>query len=317
MVGAYMKTRTVLRNSIVCLWAAGLVLSAVYPRASSAQAERPNGLAPIIRLGFIPGDGKVEVQKSSDELAKLIESKTGIRVVPYVGSSYGDLIDKVEKREVDLAFLSALSFVEAESRVDLKVLLKKVWDKGFYYSVLLARADSGIRKLSDLKGKRIGLVDRKSGSGAMYPIMAMNRAKLKVPSDFKSVIYTGSHNQSVHALKTGAVDAIAIFSNDAKGKDSAWTQHGGLLKDVRVLWASAAIPNDPLCVRSDFYESQPKLTHDFMFGLIELNEDAKLGERFRQLLGVKSLMTATSQQYEPVREMQRELKAISAPGENP
>lgn len=313
MVGAYMKIRNVIFSVAVCCWSIGL-LSMV--SQAQAQTARSTGLAPMIRLGFIPGDGKIELQKSSDELAKLIESKTGIRVVPYVGSSYSDLIDKVAKREVDFAFLSALSYVEAESKVDLKVLLKKVWDKGFYYSVLLVRADSGIRKISDLKGKRIGLVDQKSGSGAMYPIMALSRAKLKVPTDFKAVIYTGSHNQSVHALKTGAVDAIAIFSNDAKGKDSAWTQHGGLLKDVRVLWASSAIPNDPLCVRSDFYETQPKLTHDFMFGLIELNDDAKVGENFRRLLGVKSLMTATSQQYEPVREMQRELKNISLPGED-
>lgn len=286
-------------------------------RSVDAQQASATGLAPIIRLGFIPGDGKAEVQKSSDELAKLIEAKTGIRVVPYVGTTYGDLIDKVAKREVDLAFLSALSFVEAESKVDLKVLLKKVWDKSFYYSVLLVRADSGIRKLSDLKGKRLGLVDKKSGSGAMYPIMALSQAKLKFPTDFKSVVYTGSHNQSVYALKQGAVDAIAVFSNDSKAKDSAWTQHGGLLKDVRLLWSSPAIPNDPLCVRSDFYEKHPKLTHDFMFGLIELNEDAKSGETFRRLLGVKSLMTATSQQYDPVREMQRELKSLSLPGEGP
>lgn len=312
-----MIIRTVFQNLLFGLCVVCWTWAAANAQSSSAQADRPTGLAPIIRLGFIPGDGKAELQKSSEELSKLIESKTGIRVVPYVGTSYGDLIDKVAKREVDFAFLSALSYVEAESKVDLKVLLKKVWDKGFYYSVILVRADSNIRKISDLKGKRLGFVDKKSGSGALYPIAALNRARLKVPSDFKTVIYTGSHNQSVHALKTGAVDAVAIFSNDPKGKDSAWTQHGGLLKDVRVLWSSSAIPNDPLCVRADFYEAQPKLTHEFMFGLIELNEDSKLGETFRQLLGVKSLMTATSQQYEPVREMQREMKAILIPGESP
>jgi phosphonate transport system substrate-binding protein len=106
-----------------------------------------------------------------------------------------------------------------------------------------------------------------------------------------------------------------VFANDAKAEDSAWTQHGGKQKEVRMLWASPAIPNDPLCVRTEFYDSNPKLTHDFMFGLIELNESVSDGSRFRKLLGVKSLMTATSQQYSPVRDMLREMKTLVREGE--
>lgn len=294
MVGVYRKSTFILSFFFTLLYA-GVVL---------ADAEGP-WKAPVIRLGFLPGEGAADLKLKGDDLAKMIGKKTGIEVRPYVGTSYSDLIEKIAQKKVDIAFLSALSYVEAESQVGLKVLLKKVWDKGFYYSVILTDSRSSIRTLKDLKGKRMAFVDKKSASGYLYPTAALSKAGLRVPEDFKSVVYSGSHDQSVHALKAKAADAIAVFSNDPKGKDSAWTQHQGAMKDVRAVWGSAAIPNDPLCVRNDFYELNPKLTHDFMFGLIELNEDPQLGAEFRRLLGIKSLMTATSGQYEPVREMHR------------
>jgi phosphonate transport system substrate-binding protein len=60
-------------------------------------------------------------------------------------------------------------------------------------------------------------------------------------------------------------------------------------------------------VRQDFYDANPRISHDLMFAMIELLEDAKDGARFKQALGVSSMALATSQQYEPVREMVREL----------
>ena len=76
---------------------------------------------------------------------------------------------------------------------------------------------------------------------------------------------------------------------------------------MKPLWVSVPIPNDPFCVRSDFYEANPKISHDLMFALIELDDDAKEGSNFKKLLGVSSLMLATSQQYEPVRDLVKEL----------
>jgi len=70
---------------------------------------------------------------------------------------------------------------------------------------------------------------------------------------------------------------------------------------------SEPIPNDPFVVRQDFYDSYPRISHDLMFALIEINDDPKDGARFKKLLSASSLMFATSQQYEPVREMVKEL----------
>jgi ABC-type phosphate/phosphonate transport system substrate-binding protein len=71
---------------------------------------------------FIPGEGAADLKLKGDDLAKMIGKKTGIEVRPYIGTSYSDLIEKIAQKKVDIAFLSALSYVEAESQVGLKVL---------------------------------------------------------------------------------------------------------------------------------------------------------------------------------------------------
>ncbi len=259
-----------------------------------------------VTIGYIPGEAAADLKARGEELAVLLQKRTGLKVQTYVGTSYGDLVQKMSEKKIDFAFLSALSFVEVEKQSGVRVLLKKVWEQGYYHSVLMVPTASKIRKPLDLKGKRIAFVDEKSASGYLYPLVLLKDLGLDSAKDIKPV-FSGGHDKSVELLKKGEVDAIAVFANDEKGRDSAWTHHKGRARDVRVIWSSAAIPNDPLCVRVDFYERYPKTTHDLMFGLIEMNEDASTGPELKRILGVQGLMLATSQQYEPVREMAKKL----------
>ena len=259
-----------------------------------------------VTIGYIPGEAAADLKARGEELAALLQKRTGIKLQTYVGTSYGDLVQKMSEKKIDFAFLSALSFVEVEKQANVRVLLKKVWEQGYYHSVLMVPKASKIRRPLDLKGKRIAFVDEKSASGYLYPLVFLRGLGLDPQKDIKSV-FSGGHDKSVELLKKGEVDAIAVFANDAKGRDSAWTHHKGRMGEVRVIWSSAAIPNDPFCVRADFYERYPKTTHDLMFGLIEMNEDPTAGPELKRLLGVQGLMLATSQQYEPVREMSKQL----------
>ena len=94
--------------------------------------------------------------------------------------------------------------------------------------------------------------------------------------DFKSTVFSGSHSNSVELLEEASVDAIAVFADDAKAIRNAWGKYAGLKKSTnkknskkaKVLWVSEPIPNDPFCVRKDFYEAYPKLTHSLMTAIL-------------------------------------------------
>ncbi len=290
------------------------LVTLVAAAATAFSIARAHGATPAaVTIGYVASDGASDLKSRGQELASMIEKRTGIKVNTYAGGSYADLVQQMIDKNVDFAFLSALAYVEAEDRTGLKVLLKKVWQQGFYYSVLLVKSSSKIRKLADLKGKRIAFVDEKSASGYLYPRVFLRGAGIDPTKDFKTVVFTGSHEKSVDLLRKGDVDVIAVFANDKRGEDSAWTHQKNPSSAVRVVWSSAAIPNDPFCVRDSFYSEFPTSTHDLMFGLAEIDKDPSIGPEFKRLLGITSLVPATSQQYDPVREMFRLIKRSEDP----
>jgi len=263
-----------------------------------------------IRLGFVPGEAPEQLSKNAHELARLLQSKIHIPVKVIIPKNYQNLIDQMKNKDVDFAFFTAMTFVLAEKEAQAKVLLKKVWKEPYYYSAILTRQSSKIRSVSGLKGKTIAFVDEKSASGFLYPMVMFKKKKIDTDHFFAKKIFAGNHQAAVRAVVDGKADAAAVFSDDPKAHDSAWTQYAptALKKKARLLWISEPIPNDPFCVRQDFYDENPKLTHDIMFALIDLAGMEGEPNYLKKLLDVKELKMATSRQYDPVREMIKELK---------
>lgn len=267
------------------------------------------GQVKTITIGMLPGGNPQVIEKESFILAEKLQNKMGQPVQVYISKNYSGMIEALKNKKVDLAILSALTYVAAEKEVEVKVLLKKTWSNGpFYYSSIIVRADSKIKNIKDLKNKKIAFVDEKSTSGYLYPQVYL-RKKSIADKDFDSLVFSGNHAASIDMLETGKVDAVAVFSDDEKGKYGAWTRFGKSKKlKVRVLWTSEPIPNDPIVVRQDFYDQNPKLTHELMYNLIEIQSESS--DSLTEVLGTSELMPATSRQYDPVREMVKSFQAV-------
>lgn len=271
-----------------------------------AQVLRAEVPPKSITIGFIPGGSPENIKKQSLDLAQLLQKELGLSVNIYVSKNYSGLIEAMKSKKVDFAFFSSMTYVLAEKQVAMKVLLKKVWDSPFYYSAWVTSKNSKIKKPEDLRGQTVAFVDEKSSSGYLYPLAYLKSKKLN-ERDFKAVKYSGNHSQSVVMLEKKEVDAIAVFSDDADGKKGAWTKFSKNPSQFKIIWVSEPIPNDPFCVREEFYSQFPKLTHTLMFSLIEILETHKSSGRFAEVLGSKDLVPATSRQYDPVREMVKSL----------
>ncbi len=261
-----------------------------------------NELPKKLIIGFIPSGNPETIKAESFDLALEIEKRIHTPVEVYISKDYSDLVSAMKDKKIDFAFFSALTFVQTEKQTQVKVLLKKIWEQPYYYATLVSRRDSGIKNLQQLKNKKIAFVDQYSSSGYLYPMVWLKKNKFEI-KNFKEVIYAGNHQESVRLLESKKVDVIATFTDDDKLKFGSWTRFGtGLLK-VNKIWISEAIPNDPFCVRQDFYDRYPKLTHDLMFQLIDINDQAQLNKKYMNILGSQGLIPATSRQYDPVREM--------------
>jgi phosphonate transport system substrate-binding protein len=172
--------------------------------------------------------------------------------------------------------------------------------------MIVTRKDSKLHKLEDLKGKRFAFVDEKSTSGYLYPRVMFKKKKINTATYFKETYFAGNHQAAIMDVVNKKADAAAVFSDDTKGKKSAWHKFSpDTVKNQFVIWASEPIPNDPFCVRLDFYDKYPRMTHDLMFALIDLKDSKE--NLLKKLLGVNELMLATTKQYDPVREVVHEL----------
>lgn len=299
-------------NQLKCiskLFSAAVVLTAMIVTSISLLVAQAQAQAPTtpqqITIGFLPNWSSEELKKGSVPMARELQKRLGVPVSVYMAKSYSSLIKAMKDRKVDFAFMSAMSFVEAEKEVQLQVLLKKVWDSPNYHSVLLSLKNSKIEKLADLKGKRVAFVDEKSTSGYLYPLRALRQHGLE-----KQIIskFSGSHAQSVKWLEDREVDAIAVFADDLQGKKSAWQKFAREKDGVQKIWISEAIPNDPFCVSKDFYDKYPKLTHALMASLIDAYDLLKSQKEVQEVFGAQSFMTATSGQYDSIRRLSYELK---------
>ena len=261
-----------------------------------------------LTVGMLPGGEPQAIERESYIMAEKLQSKLGRPVQIYISKNYTGMIEALKNKKVDLAILSSMTYVMAEKETNIKVLLKKTWSNGpFYYSALIVKASSGIKSVKDLKNKRVGFVDEKSTSGYLYPQVFLRKNSLDEKT-FKSIQFSGNHAASVELLEAGKVDVIAVFADDEKAKHGAWTRFAkGKLK-VRTLWISEPIPNDPIVVRQDFYDQNPKLTHELMYNLIEIQSEAQSG--LDEILGTSDLMPATSRQYDPVREMVKSFQSV-------
>lgn len=261
-----------------------------------------------ITIGIVPGGNPKAVEKESFFLAEKLQSKLGQPVQVYISKNYTGMIEALKNKKVDLAILSAMTYVLAEKETDVKVLLKKTWNNAaFYYSSIITRQNSKIKTIKDLKNKNIAFVDEKSTSGYLYPQIYL-RKNLIEDKSFKSVIFSGNHAASIDLLVAKKVDAVAVFSDDEKARRGAWSRFIKNKKiKINALWVSEPIPNDPIVVRQEFYDQNPKLTHEIMYNLIEIQSESN--KFLIEILGSSDLMPATSRQYDPVREMVKTFQA--------
>ena len=266
-------------------------------------AEQPEE----ITIGVIPGGNPTQIKQQGVALAQELQEIIKIKTNIYISKDYNTLIEAMKEKKVDFAFLTALSFVYAEKTAQAKVLLKKVYQEPFYYAAIVSLSNSKIERFVDLKGKKIAYVDSKSTSGYLYPKAHLKKMNF-LDSDFKQIVFSGNHSQSIKLLEDGKVDVVAVFSDDAKGNAGAWTKFGALdKKKYKILWVSDPVPSDPFTVRQGFYDKYPNTAHQVMVGIIDIFEKPENKEKYVDILGRKTLMPATSRQYDPVRDVIKNL----------
>lgn len=270
-----------------------LTVCAGLPRHASAQPR-------ALTIGLIPAEDSQAMIESSRQVLDALQQQLGMPVKPFVATDYNGVIEALRAKKLDVAYLGPFSYVLASSVAEVEafsVAVTKKTGQSAYRSVILARKDSGLRSVAELKGRNFAFVDPSSASGHLFPKAGLQQTGLDPETYFGRVVFSGSHDASILAVANKKVDAAAVADrifNSAVAKGTVKQD------DFVVLWSSRPIPESPMVWRKDL---DPALKEKLAKALANL-KDVKWGDQ-----GVLNGFQPTSDAaYDVVRDTAKVLK---------
>jgi phosphonate transport system substrate-binding protein len=198
---------------------------------------------PII-WSFVPSGEMERVATGARDVADLIFDKTGIYIKTNVATEYAGVIEALgsDPPEAQMASLATFAYVLAADRGVVKAALVAVrFGSPTYNGQIITRADSGISKITDLRGKTFARPDPLSTSGWIIPMLTMRAAGINPDTDLRQIVDAGSHDSVVAAVYNGDVDAGATYV-DARTRIEK--DHPDVMEKVIVIKVTEDIPND-------------------------------------------------------------------------
>ncbi|MBB1162298.1 putative selenate ABC transporter substrate-binding protein [Aquariibacter albus] len=180
----------------------------------AALALGPLGTAlaqTTLRVTTIPEEAATEQVRKFTPLAQYLEKKLGMKVEFTPVSDYPAAVEALVNKKVELVWFGGFTHVQAQIRSGGKIIpiAQRVEDTKFT-SVFIAKTDSGIKTLADLKGKQVSFGSQSSTSGHLMPRSNLLAAGLDPERDFKRIAYSGAHDATIASVVSGKVDAAAL-----------------------------------------------------------------------------------------------------------
>ena len=165
----------------------------------------------VFRVTTIPEEAATEQVRKFTPLAAYLEKKLGMKVEFTPVSDYPAAVEALVNKKVDLVWFGGFTHVQAQLRSGGKIVpIAQREEDTRFQSVFIAKTDSGIKALADLKGRQVSFGSQSSTSGHLMPRHFLLQAGLTPEKDFRRVAYSGAHDATIASVVSGKVDAAAL-----------------------------------------------------------------------------------------------------------
>ncbi len=255
----------------------GLLQSMAWAADSGTQIAKRNQ---ALTIGRVSGDSVKTVRKLEPMVEYLVKRLSHLGITEsatVVARSNPEMAGMLRSGRVDIVSETAFSALQFAEVADAQPLMRE-WKKGVasYRSVLITRADGGVTRLEDLRGRIIAFEDAGSTSGFLYPLAALRRAGLELveiepgqepPAGKVGYVFTNGEVNVAAWVARGLADAGAISNLD--WDDIARTPNA-LKSSLRVFFEGDPILRSVLLVRGDL---DPKIKAEIKSILESMHED--------------------------------------------
>ena len=165
----------------------------------------------VFRVTTIPEEAATEQVRKFTPLAAYLEKRLGMKVEFTPVTDYPAAVEALVNKRVDLVWFGGFTHVQAQLRSGGKIVpIAQREEDTKFQSVFIAKTDSGIKVLADLKGKQISFGSQSSTSGHLMPRHFLLQAQINPEKDFRRIAYSGAHDATIASVVSGKVDAAAL-----------------------------------------------------------------------------------------------------------
>jgi phosphonate transport system substrate-binding protein len=165
----------------------------------------------VLRVSTIPEEAATEQIRKFTPLSNYLSQQLGMRVEFTPVNDYPAAVEALVNKRVDLVWLGGFTYVQANRRSGGKIVpLAQREEDTRFQSVFIAKTDSGIKSLTDLKGKQVSFGSASSTSGHLMPRSFLLQAGVEPERDFRRLAFSGAHDATIASVVSGRVDAAAL-----------------------------------------------------------------------------------------------------------
>lgn len=293
-----------------------LAAFALFALSACGQGDAESSGEPTtINFSILSTENSQNLQEMWEPFLADMEKSTGYQIKPFYASNYTSLIEAMRFNQVQVGWFSNQSGLEAVRRADAEVFARSSDPSGVdgYQSVVIVNAKSRLT-LEDLlrcdRSLTFGLGDAKSTSGTLAPMTYLFAPRNIDPQTCFKTVRTANHEANLLSVSGGLLDAATNNTTNIKRMER---QRPQIVRNIRVVWSSPTIPEDPILWRKDLDPAAKEKIRAFL-----LNYGTGTGpeaERQRAILtrldfGV--FQPADENHLLPVREMEATEKLLQA-----
>lgn len=261
-----------------------------------------------VKFFLVPSVDSKLLEGVGSQMKAYLEKNTPYKFSISVPNSYVAVVEAFGTKRADIASLNTFGYIMANEKYKAQARITFIrGGKDTYQSQIIARADSKVKKLEDIQGRKVAYVDPASASGYLMPAKLFADRKIK-PSE---TVFANKHDNVVMMVYQKQVDAGATFYSpptpegtieDARHLVKA--QYPDIEEKVKIIELTEPIPNDPIAMRFDMDEEMKVVITDALLKFMETPEGKKsLYDGFR----ITGMVKSNDARYDSVREMLKTL----------
>lgn len=230
-----------------CLFLGGCALAQTSSSDVSSNLNKPSEL----RFAVTDLSGLEELQQDFEPFRATFEEILEIPITFYPVENYSAAAPALLANDLDIVMAGPSEYLILSARAQAEPLVEV--SRPNYYSLIVTRSDSGLKNLTDLKGKTIAMKTEGSTAGHIFPMKLLIEAGLDPETDFQIKML---NRDSFDALMAGEVEAWATSQRFYQ----EYVEDPGLTEQITILKRGERLPGD-------VFVANPSLGSEFIKNL--------------------------------------------------